>query len=329
MSVSLKGRSLLTLKDFTREEIEYLLDLAAELKAEKKAGKMVRRLEGKNIVLLFEKTSTRTRSSFEVGAMDMGAGVTFLDSASSQIGKKESLEDSARILGSFYDGIEYRGFSQQIVEDLARFSGVSVFNGLTDTDHPTQALADTLTMRECLDKPLEQCRLAFVGDTRNNVAYCLMYVCAKLGIDFVGWGPKELSPDPEVLSYCLEEGKKSGATFTLSEDRSVLQGADVIYTDIWASMGEEDKIPERVALLSPYKITQEVIASTGNPGTIFMHCLPAFHDFNTKLAAQQRDLGYDIREVEDEVFRAPYSKVFIEAENRMHTIKAVLVAMLA
>ncbi len=326
MAVDLKGRSLLTLKDYSREEILYLIDLAQELKAKKKRGEVGTLLRGKNIVLMFDKTSTRTRCSFEVAAMDEGAGVTYLDKNGSQVGKKESIEDSARVLGRFYDGIEYRGYDQSLVEDLARFSGVPVWNGLTDVDHPTQALADVLTLRENTKKPLEECKIVFCGDTRNNVAYCLMYICCKLGIDYVGWGPAELAPAPEVVEYCREEGAKSGAKIEFGSDPALLCGADVLYTDIWASMGEEDKIPERVTLLTPYRVTPEVLAATENPDCIFMHCLPSFHDFNTTMAKQQKELGYDIREVTDEVFRSPASKVFDEAENRMHTIKAVLVA---
>ena len=328
MAIDLKGRSFLTLKDYTVEEIRYLLDLAAELKAKKRAGIVGESLRGKNIVLLFDKTSTRTRCSFEVAAMDEGAGVTFLDKGSSQVGKKESIEDSARVLGRLYDGIEYRGYDQSLVEDLARFSGVPVWNGLTDVDHPTQSLADVLTLRENTKKPLDQCKIVFCGDTRNNVAYCLMYICCKLGIDYLGFGPAELAPAEDVLAYCRAEGAKSGASIGFSSDVADVKGADVLYTDIWASMGEEDKIPERVALLTPYRVTMDLLAATENPDCIFLHCLPSFHDFNTDMARQQKALGYDIREVTDEVFRSPASRVFDEAENRMHTIKAVLVATL-
>ncbi|MGM9614156.1 MAG: ornithine carbamoyltransferase [Oscillospiraceae bacterium] len=326
MAVNLKGRSFLTLKDFSAEEIYYLLNLAADLKQKKRAGILGDTLKGKNIVLMFDKTSTRTRCSFEVAARDEGAGVTFLDKNSSQVGKKESIEDSAKVLGRFFDGIEYRGYDQELVESLARHSGIPVWNGLTDIDHPTQALADIMTLRENTPKPLNQCKIVFCGDTRNNVAYCLMYICAKLGIDYMGWGPAELAPAQEVMDYCLAEGAKSGAKIEYSSDLSAVRGADVLYTDIWASMGEEDKIPERVALLTPYRVTEEVMEATENPGCIFMHCLPSFHDFNTDMARQQMELGYDIREVTDGVFRSPASKVFDEAENRMHTIKAIMVA---
>lgn len=326
MPVNLKGRSFLTLKDFTPDEIRYLLKLAADLKSKKRAGIRGNLLQGKNIVLLFEKTSTRTRCAFEVAAMDEGAGVTFLDSKSSQMGKKESMADTAKVLGRFYDGIEYRGYDQSVVEGLARHSGVPVWNGLTDVDHPTQALADILTLMENTTKPLSKCKLAFCGDTRNNVAYCLMYICAKLGIHYVGWGPKELAPAADVVEYCRSVAAETGATVEFGEDISLLKGADALYTDIWASMGEEDKIPQRVQQLTPYRVTKEVTNATENPDCIFLHCLPSFHDFETSMAAGQLELGYDIREVTDEVFLSPQSKVFDEAENRMHTIKAVLVA---
>lgn len=328
MSVDLKGRSLLTLMDFTPEEIRYLLDLSAQLKAKKKAGIKGHELEGKNIVLLFEKTSTRTRCAFEVAAMDEGAGVTFLDSKSSQMGKKESLADTARVLGRMFDGIEYRGFDQKVVEDLQKYAGVPIYNGLTDVDHPTQALADVLTLMENVDKPLTKCKLVFCGDTRNNVAYCLMYICAKLGIHYVGYGPKELYPAADVMERCAEAAKESGAVIEISDDPACVEGADALYTDIWASMGEEALIPERVKLLTPFKVTGELMARTGNDKCIFLHCLPSFHDFNTKMASEQMALGYDIREVTDDVFESPNSKVFDEAENRLHTIKAVLVATL-
>lgn len=328
MSVDLRGRSLLTLMDFTPDEIRYLLDLSAQLKAKKKAGIKGHELEGKNIVLLFEKTSTRTRCAFEVAAMDEGAGVTFLDSKSSQMGKKESLADTARVLGRMFDGIEYRGFDQKVVEDLQKYAGVPIYNGLTDVDHPTQALADVLTLMENVDKPLTKCKLVFCGDTRNNVAYCLMYICAKLGIHYVGYGPKELYPAADVLERCAEAAKESGAVIEISDDPACVEGADALYTDIWASMGEEALIPERVKLLTPFKVTGELMARTGNDKCIFLHCLPSFHDFNTKMASEQMALGYDIREVTDDVFESPNSKVFDEAENRLHTIKAVLVATL-
>ena len=328
MAVNLKGRSFLTLMDFTPEEIRYMLDLAHDLKAKKRAGLMGDTMKGKNVCLLFEKTSTRTRCSFEVGAMEEGANVTFLDSKSSQMGKKESLEDSAKVLGRFFDGIEYRGFDQKVVEDLAKYSGVPVWNGLTDIDHPTQILADMLTMEEHLAKPLSKCKVVFVGDVRNNMAYAWMYGCAKMGMHFVADGPQELCDqvDADVVARAREVAKATGAVIEVSSDLASIKGADVLYTDIWASMGEEDQIPERVKLLTPYRVTREMMEATENDDTIFLHCLPSFHDFETEMAKSQMELGYDIREVADEVFRGPQSQVFDEAENRMHTIKAVMVA---
>ena len=326
MAINLKGRSFLSIMDFSPQEVRYLLDMAHDLKARKRCGVHSEVLKGKNIVLLFEKTSTRTRCAFEVAALDEGAHVTFLDSKSSQMGKKESLADTAKVLGRFYDGIEYRGYDQQVVEDLAKYAGVPVWNGLTDVDHPTQALADIMTIEENVSKPLNQVKLAFCGDTRNNVAYCLMYICAKMGMSYVGFGPQELAPEPEVLARCEAVARETGATFTISSNPAVLAGADAIYTDIWASMGEEDKIPERVQLLTPYRVTAELMEATGNPECIFLHCLPSFHDFETTMAQEQLERGYDIREVTDEVFLSPNSKVFDEAENRMHTIKAVMIA---
>ncbi len=328
MAVNLKGRSFLTLMDFTPLEIRYMLDLAHDLKAKKRAGIRTNTLAGKNIVLLFEKTSTRTRCAFEVAAMDEGAGVTFLDSKSSQMGKKETIADTAKVLGRMFDGIEYRGYEQSVVEELAENAGVPVWNGLTDVDHPTQILADMLTMEEHIDKPLNKCKVVFVGDVRNNMAYAWMYGCAKMGVDFVAYGPEELAEqvDADVLARAKSVAAETGADISVSSDETCLKGADVIYTDIWASMGEEDQIPERVRLLTPYKVTQELMDKTENPDCIFMHCLPSFHNFDTTMAAQQMELGYDIREVTEEVFSGRNSVVFDEAENRMHTIKAVIAA---
>ena len=330
MPVNLKGRSFLTLMDFTPEEIRYLLDLSHDLKSKKRAGILGKTLRGKNVVLLFEKTSTRTRCAFETAIHDEGGQATYLDAGSSQMGKKESLEDTAKVLGRFFDGIEYRGYEQSVVENLAAYSGVPVFNGLTDMDHPTQILADMLTMEEHIAKPLKECKVVFVGDVRNNMCYAWMYGCAKMGMTFVGYGPKALidQVDPAVLERVAETARETGASISLCDDISAVEGADVLYSDIWASMGEEDQIPARAALLSPYRITEEMLAATGNPDVKFMHCLPSFHDFETKLAKEWMDKGVDIREVSDEVFRGPSSIVFDEAENRMHTIKAVLVAML-
>lgn len=316
--------------DFSTEEIRYLLDLSHALKAKKKMGVNAPLLQGKNIVLLFEKTSTRTRCAFEVAAREEGAGVTFLDPKSSQMGKKESIRDTANVLGRFYDGIEYRGYEQKVVEDLARYSGVPVFNGLTDYDHPTQILADMLTIEEHLDKPLNKVKIVFAGDVRNNMCYAWLYGAAKMGMHFVGFGPKSLSDelDKDVLAKLEEICKTTGAKFEFSEDKSCVKDADVIYTDIWASMGEEDIVEERTKLLSPYKVTEELIKMTENPDVLFMHCLPAFHDFDTEFATQCMERGFDIREVDDSVFYGKHSVVFDEAENRMHTIKAVMVAML-
>ncbi|MCL1936446.1 MAG: ornithine carbamoyltransferase [Defluviitaleaceae bacterium] len=328
MPINLKGRSFLTLKDFTQKEIRYLLDLSHELKAKKLRGDTNKTLIGKNIVLLFEKASTRTRCAFEVAALDEGAGITFLDQKSSQIGKKESIEDSAKVLGRFYDGIEYRGFEQSIVEDLAKYSGVPVYNGLTDTDHPTQVLADMLTMEEHINKPLNKIKLIFCGDIRNNMSNALMIGAAKMGMHYVCYGPKELVLDINTLNYVTKLAKQTGAVIEITDNPNCLKNADVIYTDVWVSMGEEDKIKERVELLSPYKVTRQMLEATNNTDILFLHCLPAFHDFKTDMAKECIGQGIDICEVEDEVFRSKNSKVFDQAENRLHTIKAVLVATL-
>jgi len=328
MAVNLKGRSFLTLMDFTPEEIRYLLDLARELKAEKKAGRSGNRLKGKNIVLLFEKTSTRTRCSFEVACYDEGGHVTYLESSGSQVGKKESIEDSARVLGRFYDGIEYRGYDQKTVEDLAKYSGIPVWNGLTDNDHPTQILADMLTLEEHIAKPLNKTKVVFCGDIRNNMSYAWMYGAAKMGIHYVAYGPDELKVDENVLAAARKVAAETGAVIEVTSDPACLSGADVLYTDVWASMGEEQQIPDKVKMLTPFRVTMDMLKATGNPDVIFLHCLPAFHDFETKMAKEWKEKGYDIREVTDEVFRSKHSKVFDEAENRMHTIKAILVATL-
>lgn len=329
MPVNLKGKSFLTLMDFSPEEIRYLLNLAHDLKRKKRSGVRDPLLVGKNIVLLFEKTSTRTRCSFEVSCLDEGAHVTYLDLESSHMGKKESLEDSAKVLGRYFDGIEYRGYQQQVVEDLAKHSGVVVWNGLTDVDHPTQILADMMTMEEHLQKPLDKCKVVFCGDIRNNMAYAWMYGCAKMGIHFVAFGPESMEVDPEVLEKARAVAEQTGAMIEVSGDPACLKGADVVYTDIWASMGEEAQIPTRVELLTPYKVTMELLGKTENPDVLFMHCLPAFHDFETQMAKEWKEKGYDIREVTDEVFRSKHSVVFDEAENRMHSIKSIIVATLA
>ena len=306
MAVNLKGRSFLTLMDFTPEEIRYMLDLAHDLKSKKRAGINNQILKGKNVVLLFEKTSTRTRCAFEVACMDEGAGVTFLDSGSSQMGKKESLEDTAKVLGRFYDGIEYRGYEQSVVEDLAKYAGVPVWNGLTDVDHPTQILADLMTIEEHIAKPLNRVKVVFCGDIRNNMSYAWMYGCAKMGMHYVAYGPDVLAKelDQDVLAMVQEVAKETGAVIEVSSDPASLKGADVLYSDVWASMGEEAEIPERVKLLTPFRIDMDMIKATENPEVIFLHCLPSFHDFETKMAREQKEAGYDIREVTDEVFRS-------------------------
>ena len=328
MPVNLRGRSFLTLQDFTGEEIRYLLDLSHDLKAKKRAGIRNKLLEGKNIVLLFKKTSTRTRCAFEVAALDEGAHVTFLDQASSQMNKKESLEDTARVLGRYYDGIEYRGYEQSVVESLAKFSGVPVFNGLTDVDHPTQILADLMTMEEHLDKPLKKCKVVYVGDTRNNVSLAWTIAAAKLGFEYIGLGPKELLPDSMLIAQRNEEAAVLGGSVRFTDNVDDVSEADVVYTDVWVSMGDEDKLEKHVALLTPYRLDQRMFKQLACSDGIFMHCLPSFHDLETTFAKKVNELGLNVCEVTDEVFRSPYSVVFDEAENRLHTIKAVLVAML-
>ncbi|MFD3158612.1 ornithine carbamoyltransferase [Haloimpatiens sp. FM7330] len=328
MAINLKGRNFLTLKDFTPQEIRYLLDLSHDLKSKKRLGIKGKSLEGKNIVLLFEKSSTRTRCAFEVAALDEGAHVTYL--TNSQMGKKESIEDTAKVLGRFYDGIEFRGFKQETVDSLAKHSGVPVWNGLTDIDHPTQVLADLMTIEEHIDKPLNKVKFVFVGDIRNNMSYALMYGAAKMGMHFVALGPTELNPDEKIVNEVREYGKQTGAIIEVTDNiDEAVKDADVIYTDIWASMGEEDKLAERVKLLTPYRINVEMFKKTGNPEAIFMHCLPSYHDFETNNARESKEKKeLDIREVTDEVFRGKQSVVFDEAENRMHTIKSVMVSTL-
>ena len=327
--MDLKGRNFLTLKDFTPEEITYLLDLAADLKEKKKNGVPVDHYHGKNIALIFEKTSTRTRCAFEVAAHDMGMGTTYLDPSGSQIGKKESIEDTARVLGRMYDGIEYRGFGQEIVEDLAKYAGVPVWNGLTNEYHPTQMLADLLTIREHLGR-VEGVKLVYMGDARYNMGNSLMILCAKMGMNFVACAPKKYFPNEALVKECEAFAKESGATITLTEDvKEGTKDADVIYTDVWVSMGEPDEVWEkRIKELSPYKVTKEVMANAKDTA-IFLHCLPAFHDLKTKIGAEMgQRFGIEDMEVTDEVFESAQSKVFDEAENRMHTIKAVMVATL-
>lgn len=325
--MELKGRNFLTLKDYTPEEIVYLLDLAADLKARKKAGERTSYFEGKNIVLIFEKTSTRTRCSFEVAAHDLGMHVTYLDPQGSQIGKKESIKDTARVLGRMYDGIEYRGYGQEIVEELAKYAGVPVWNGLTNEYHPTQMLADMLTVREHFGN-LKGRRLAYFGDARYNMGNSLMIVCAKLGLHFVACTAKEYFPDPDLVEQCRAYAAQSGATITLTENvEEGAKDADVIYTDVWVSMGEPDSVwEERIRRLLPYQVNERVMSLAG-PDAVFMHCLPAFHDLDTKIGRQIHEkFGLEAMEVTDAVFESEQSLVFDEAENRMHTIKAVIAA---
>ncbi|MFZ5968799.1 MAG: ornithine carbamoyltransferase [Bacillota bacterium] len=328
MAVNLKGRHFLTLKDFTPNEIKYLLNLSRDLKNKKRIGGKEKLLAGKNVVLLFEKGSTRTRCAFEVAAMDEGAGVTFLGSSDSQMGKKESMEDTAKVLGRMYDGIEFRGFKQETVEILAEHAGVPVWNGLTDMYHPTQILADFLTVTEHVDKPLNKVKFVYVGDARNNMGNSLMIGSAKMGVHFVALAPKELFPAEELVAEMKEVAKETGATITLTENiDEAVKDADVIYTDVWVSMGEEDQFEQRIKLLHKYQVNMDMIRKTGNPNVIFMHCLPAFHDLETKVGREVFEkYGLKEMEVTDEVFRSKHSVVFDEAENRLHTIKAVMVA---
>lgn len=325
MPVNLRGRHLLTLKDFTSEEIMYLLNLSKDLKAKKRAGIKGNLLERRNICLLFEKTSTRTRCAFEVAAFDEGANVTFL--TNSQMGKKESVEDTAKVLGRFYDGIEFRGFEQKTVDELAKYAGVPVWNGLTDMYHPTQILADFLTVMEHVAKPLNKVKFVYAGDARNNMGNSLMIGAAKMGMHFVALAPKALWPSEELVAEMSEIAKETGATLEFAEDIAAVEGADVLYTDVWVSMGEEHMFEERIKQLTPYQVNMEMVKRTNNPDVIFMHCLPAFHDLMTEVGADvQKKFGIGEMEVTDEVFRSRHSVVFDEAENRMHTIKAVMVA---
>ena len=327
--MNLKGRNFLKLKDFTPEEILYMVDLAAELKDKKKKGIAHDALTGKNIALIFEKTSTRTRCSFEVAAHDLGMHVTYLDPSGSQIGKKESIADTARVLGRMFDGIEYRGFGQDIVEELAEYAGVPVWNGLTNEFHPTQMLADVLTIREHLGR-IKGVKLAYMGDARYNMGNPLMVTCAKLGMDFVACTSKKYFPEQELVDYCKKVAAENGGSITLSEDIEAVKGADVIYTDVWVSMGEPDEIwEERLKDLMPYQVNKKLMDIAGEQA-IFMHCLPAFHDLKTKIGKQVYEkFGFSELEVTDEVFESEKSVVFDEAENRMHTIKAVMYATLA
>ncbi len=329
MAVNLRGKSYLKLLDFTPAEIRYLLDLSKDFKSMKRSGVPHKYLDGKNIVLLFEKTSTRTRCSFEVAGRDLGMGVTYLDPGSSQMGKKESIPDTARVLGRMYDGIEYRGYSQQLVEELAKYSGVPVWNGLTDQFHPTQMLADLLTIEEKLGR-LKGVNFTYMGDARNNMGNSLMVACAKMGLNFTACAPKALFPAQELVDTCRAIAAENGCTVTLTEDvKEGTANADVIYTDIWVSMGEPDGVwAERISLLTPYQVNAAAMKNARDTA-IFMHCLPSFHDTRTTIGAEiAQKFGISEMEVTDEVFESRQSVVFDEAENRMHTIKAVMYATL-
>ena len=329
--MNLKGRDFLKLLDFTSEEISYLVDYAAKLKAEKKAGIPHRILEGKNIALIFEKTSTRTRCSFEVAAHDLGMGVTYLDPSGSQIGKKESIADTARVLSSMFEGIEYRGYGQEIVEELAKYSSVPVWNGLTDEFHPTQIIADLLTIREHFGY-LKGINFVYMGDARYNMGNSLMVGCAKMGINFTACCPKKYFPNKELVEECQKIASKTGSVLKFEENPSAAaDGADVIYTDIWVSMGESESVwKERIEDLSPYQVNASLMSKTNKEGTVFMHCLPSYHDLKTQIGKEMGEkFGRDCMEVTDEVFESKNSIVFLEAENRMHAIKAIIAATLA
>jgi ornithine carbamoyltransferase len=331
MAYNLKNRSFLKLLDFTPSEIRYLLSLSASLKAAKYSGTEQPLLKGRNIALIFEKTSTRTRCAFEVAAFDQGAHVTYLGPSGSQIGHKESMKDTARVLGRMYDGIEYRGFGQEIVEELARFAGVPVWNGLTNEFHPTQVLADILTIMEYSSKPLEKISFCYLGDAKNNVGNSLMVGAAKMGMDFRAAAPRECQPDKALVDTCRNIAEETGARITITDDvKSAVAGTDFLYTDVWVSMGEPDSVWEsRIALLKPYQINRQVIEWTGNPKVKFLHCLPAFHNRETKVGEEiYQKYGLESMEVTEDVFESDHSVVFDQSENRMHTIKAVMVATL-
>lgn len=331
MAFNLRNRSFVKLLDFTPKEIKFLLELSADLKKAKYGGYEQQRLKGKNIALIFEKDSTRTRCAFEVAAFDQGALVTYLGPTGSQIGKKESMKDTARVLGRMYDGIEYRGFAQTIVEELAAFAGVPVWNGLTNEFHPTQILADFLTMMEHCDKPLHQVSFCYLGDARNNMGNSLLVGAAKMGMDFRAAAPKSVQPSEELVAQCREIAKETGAKITITEDvDEAVKGADFLYTDVWVSMGEPAEVwKERIALLKPYQVNMDVIRKTGNPKVKFLHCLPAFHNRETSIGEDiYQKFGLDGMEVVEAVFESDHSVVFDQAENRLHTIKAVMVATL-
>ncbi len=331
MAFNLRNRNFLKLLDFTPKEIQYLLDLSADLKKAKYAGTERQRLKGKNVVLLFAKDSTRTRCAFEVAAMDQGAGVTYLGPSGSQMGKKESMKDTARVLGRMYDGIEYRGFGQEIVEELGAHAGVPVWNGLTNEFHPTQILADFLTIQEHSNKPLNEVTLCYLGDARNNMGNSLMVGAAKMGMKFRAVAPKDLWPSDELVKQCKEIAETTGATIELTDDPVAgVKGADFLYTDVWVSMGEPEEVWEkRINLMKPYQVNMEMIKNTDNPDVKFLHCLPAFHNRETQIGEEiYQKFGLESMEVTEDVFESDHSIVFDEAENRLHTIKAVMVATL-
>lgn len=331
MAFNLRNRNFLKLLDFSPKEIKFLLELSLELKKAKYAGTEQQRLKGKNIALIFEKDSTRTRCAFEVAALDQGAHITYLGPSGSQIGKKESMKDTARVLGRMYDGIEYRGYGQAIVEELGKFAGVPVWNGLTNEFHPTQILADFLTMMEHSDKPLHQVSFAYCGDAKNNMGNSLMVGAAKMGMDFRAVAPKQNWPNEELVATCREISKETGAKITLTESvEEGVKGVDFLYTDVWVSMGEPDHVwEERIKTMLPYQVNGNMLAKTGNPNVKFLHCLPAFHNRQTTIGEQIfQKFGIEAMEVNDEVFESSASLVFDEAENRLHTIKAVMVATL-
>lgn len=331
MAYNLRNRNFLKLLDFTPEEIKFLLKLSMDLKTAKYAGTEQQKLKGKNIALIFEKASTRTRCAFETAAYDQGAFVTYLGPSGSQIGYKESMKDTARVLGRMYDGIEYRGFAQKTVEELAEYAGVPVWNGLTNEFHPTQILADFMTMMEHSDKPIHQIKFAYLGDARNNMGNSLMVGAAKMGMDVRMVAPKQIQPEAELVAQCMEIAKETGAKITLTENvEEGVKGVDFLYTDVWVSMGEPDSVwEERIKLLKPYQINADVVKKTGNPKVKFLHCLPAFHNRETTVGEEIfKKFGLDGIEVTEEVFESPASIVFDEAENRLHTIKAVMVATL-
>jgi len=331
MAFNIRNRSFVKLLDFTPKEMSFLLELSEDLKKAKYAGTEQRKLKGKNIALIFEKSSTRTRCAFEVAAKDQGASVTYLGPTGSQMGKKESMKDTARVLGRMYDGIEYRGFGQEKVEELAKYSGVPVWNGLTNEFHPTQILADFLTMKEHTDKPLNKVSFAYLGDARNNMGNSLLIGAAKMGMDFRSVAPKEIQPEEDLVKQAREIAKETGARITVTDNvEEGVKGCDFLYTDVWVSMGEPEEVwKERIEMLKPYQINQELLAKTGNPNVKFLHCLPAFHNRETEIGEDiYQKFGIESMEVTEDVFESEYSIVFDEAENRLHTIKAVMVATL-